>query len=472
MPSAKEIFESQRKLAEMKSALSALQNELYEYANKGQGGTLCDPLEISENSLQVVELKMAVAKAESAMTASHDEIGGKVYRIPAANLLGFDKKIGKLNRKATALGCEEIAYVPYEIEEEKRDELVYLWHYVVLQGSTPMVPGYKFIAALDHTVQEHDGDPLIIKQVPGQDEEVDLNGYRHADARCDHCNKIRSRNTTYLVQETATGKISKVGSSCLRDFTGANDPEKVASYMEYLLEFIEEANGEGDNYGSGRKAYEVATYLTHVACKIRTSGWEARSASSFATADQAWANIYGQGKFNKDGSPQWVDTTDEDAEIAQKSIEWAQGLEGTSEFEGNLKVMAGLKYMPAKGDGIVAYIVQGFVKDESKRVEREAEEARKAAAKPVPVTEDRVEITGAIIKEYTTTNEYGTTEKMTVLDDRGFTVNGTVPSSIYAARLGDRVTFFAKLDLKPTDKYFAWYKRPTKAKIIKEAVND
>lgn len=473
MPSAKEIFESQRKLAEMKSALSALQNELYEYANKGQGGTLCDPLEISENSPQVIELKAAVAKAESAMTASHDEIGGKVYRVPAENYSNFENKVAKLNRRAVKLGCPEITYYIGETEEEIRKvtgpggvqaKRLFVWNYVVLSGSTPMVPGYQFIAALDHTVQSQPGDPVIIKQVPGIEEELDLSDYRHADARCEHCGKLRSRNTTYLVEERNTGKVSKVGSSCLKDFTGANDPHRVAKFLEVLIEFEEETNEEGEDYSHGRQAEEVLTFLTHVAACIRARGWTPKSYGGYPTVNQAEDNIWQYGKTDKKGNPIYVALEDKDTETAKAAIEWAKGLEGQNDFEHNLKTMAGLEYMPKKGKGIVAYIVQGYVKDDTKCREREAEERRKADAEPVK--EGRQTITGAVIKVYDKEYGYDIVHKMTVIDDRGFTVNGSVPSNIFPVEKGDRVNFSATIEPKEGDEHYGWYKRPTKASVI------
>lgn len=469
MPTAKEVFEIQSNLRSAQSKSNEALADAFAAQSSGRTGTLFNPYEAPE----VVALDKVVAEIEASLEVAQKEIGGKVYRVESSRLHEFTKKIEKLNRKAAKLNCDPISFDIVETEEETRKrgetEILYTWNYTVLKGSTPMVPGYEFIAALDHTLQSKDGDPVILKRVPGVDEEIDISDYRYADARCEHCNKLRSRNTTYLVREIATGKISKVGSSCLRDFTGANDPHKVASYMEYLLEFDEESTKDGGDYSSGGRSEPKAVidYLTHVAAKIRESGWSARSSSSFATADQAWQNMADYKKTYK-GQPIYIEVTEEDAEIARKAIEWAKGIEGDSDFDHNLRVMAGLSYMPAKGDGIVAYIVQGYVKDETKRVEREAEEARKAEAEPCPVTEDRIQITGVIVNEYTYDGDYGTVEKMTVLDDRGFQVNGTVPSSLYSARKGDRVTFLAKIKVKSEDAYFAWYKRPTKADLLEK----
>jgi hypothetical protein len=417
-------------------------------------------------------------QAEAALEAQEKALGGKLYRIPAGNTSTFEKKVAKLNRKAAKLNCAEITYRVVETDEEERkvtgeggvsEKRLYVWDYIVLDGSAPKVPGYRFLAALDHTIQEKEGDPVIIKQVPTIEEELDLSAYRTADSRCDHCQRIRSRNTTYLIEKEETGEIFKVGSSCLADFTGTNDPHRVASFLEYLVEFEEGLGEEGEDYSGSRPARLVHQYLTHVAACIRNYGWSPRSMSS-PTADTAWSNIYDYGKRDKRGNLIYVPLKDEDSEIATKAVEWAKSIKGNSDFDHNLRTMANLKYMPKKGDGIVAYIVQGYVKDETKRIEREAEEARKAEQQKnaEPITEGRQEITGRVVNEYEREDQWGSHHKMTVLDDRGFTVNGTVPSSIWKVKKGDRVTFTATVKPKEGDDYYGWYKRPSKAEIIEE----
>jgi hypothetical protein len=230
--SAKEIYENQRKLAQLKGGLQSLEYGLYEEAARNPALGMTDQERVNGHP-DVIKGQREVATLTAEVDQAQEQIGGKVYRVPGENVYDLKKKIGKLNRKAAKLNCPEITYRVVETDEEERkiiaeggveEKRLFIWDYVALKGAAPMVPGYRFIAALDHTVQEKEGDPLIIKQVPTIEEELDLSAYRNADPRCDHCQKIRSRNTTYLIEEIATGKISKVGSSCLSDFTGTNDP--------------------------------------------------------------------------------------------------------------------------------------------------------------------------------------------------------------------------------------------------------
>ena len=95
------------------------------------------------------------------------------------------------------------------------------------------------------------------------------------------------------------------------------------------------------------------------------------------------------------------------------------------------------------------------------------------AAASTPVVEGRQVITGEILSFKFYDNDYGTSLKMTVQDDRGFRVWGTVPSSIVrdlpdslSEAKGMRVTFTATITKADGDDAFGFFKRPTKASII------
>ena len=90
-------------------------------------------------------------------------------------------------------------------------------------------------------------------------------------------------------------------------------------------------------------------------------------------------------------------------------------------------------------------------------------EAERENAEPCPT--GRVEITGTVLKLDSKENDYGTRNVMTVKDDRGFLVWGTVPTRLWPER-GDRVTFTAAIEPSDRDEFFGFYKRPTKAEVI------
>ena len=109
--------------------------------------------------------------------------------------------------------------------------------------------------------------------------------------------------------------------------------------------------------------------------------------------------------------------------------------------------------------------VAAMIRDMERTAERDAQRAAEQAnAKPV-VEGKRVIITGEVVSVKWQENGYGGREVMTVKDDRGFKVWGSVPSSIDAHR-GDRITFTADVEKSDRDDTFGFFKRPTKAELL------
>jgi len=94
--------------------------------------------------------------------------------------------------------------------------------------------------------------------------------------------------------------------------------------------------------------------------------------------------------------------------------------------------------------------------------------ASREAVKPpkAPVPTGRVEVTGTVISTREEWSQYGTQCKALIEDDRGFRLWGNLPSAIYRAEKGDRVTFVAGLTASRDDEFFGFWKRPTKAAFL------
>tara|TARA_R110000744_G_scaffold266581_2_gene380620 strand:+ start:20 stop:691 length:672 start_codon:yes stop_codon:yes gene_type:complete len=97
-------------------------------------------------------------------------------------------------------------------------------------------------------------------------------------------------------------------------------------------------------------------------------------------------------------------------------------------------------------------------------------------AQVVPVTEDRIQFEGKIIKTKWQDNDFGGSIKMLFEDTRGFKLWGTLPSKIentyptFDEVQGLKITFFATVQLSENDKSFGYFKRPTKVEIISEEI--
>lgn len=105
----------------------------------------------------------------------------------------------------------------------------------------------------------------------------------------------------------------------------------------------------------------------------------------------------------------------------------------------------------------------------------EAFAARKAAEalEPVvPVVEGKQQITGEVLSVKTQYNDFGSRLVMTVKDDRGFKVWGSVPASLPNLERGDRVVFSATVEKSDRDESFGFFKRPTKGINLTEKVEE
>lgn len=114
-------------------------------------------------------------------------------------------------------------------------------------------------------------------------------------------------------------------------------------------------------------------------------------------------------------------------------------------------------------------------------IKRKQKEAYDKAEK-IPVTDQRIILTGVIDKIYHKQNEWGGQWRMFFIDDRGFKLNGGVGQSFKEKHFyndeddyhttffenGSRVTFMAKVT-PSNDPKFGFFKRPTQVQLIKDS---
>ena len=101
-----------------------------------------------------------------------------------------------------------------------------------------------------------------------------------------------------------------------------------------------------------------------------------------------------------------------------------------------------------------------------KQAEREAQWAKEKAQSPdVPDSgKDRITISGTVLKVDIYESRFGASWKMTVKDDRGFVVFGSVPNTkngVMDCAKGDHLTFIATVAPSNKDSKFGFFKRPS-----------
>jgi hypothetical protein len=117
------------------------------------------------------------------------------------------------------------------------------------------LPGYRLLGRVDRLP---DGSPIIAR-TPGT-EEVAIPAIESA-GYCDHCQKVRRRNETFLVE--GPDGIRQVGRNCLQDFLGAS-PEALLWWWRWLRDqrsWAEEGLGQGEEWFRLSELLETASQV-------------------------------------------------------------------------------------------------------------------------------------------------------------------------------------------------------------------
>lgn len=447
-----QVYETQQKLRQLEAELSNAYGRYQEQTRKGI--FLVDAHEYTRPEREAMQEQQAIVLAAQAL------VGGPVYRIPAENIDHLKHEIEiKVNKRADKLSLPRVEVIELEQEiiehkkwdHEKNEQVITksIWQYVAIKGETPKIKGYEFVATLQH--EEHGN---IVRQIPVLRQEIreieipDLTEYRTVDPSCDHCGLSRHRKDTYLVFNSETGEIRQVGSNCLGDFLGAADPQRYASYAEYLRDFLAGLNDdwssdEPDYYGPRvEQAFEMREYLASTARMIRANGWAPASASDHPTSTQAWYNLDNYGRSDKYGHPLWIDIEEKDWQLADETLGWARedlaNRDEHNDYEWNLLTALKAKGVTYRTKGIVASAVRAFDRERENKLRHQKQQEKNAVKGYVGTVGERQDFTGLkLVKVHWIEDRYAHYAS----DDQ------TKPLYIFEDAEGNEIKWFSSRDL-------------------------
>lgn len=183
--------------------------------------------------------------------------------VATADMGTVQAKLDKLNKRAIKLGIPEIkievlntymATISSPTMGKQKVEM----NEVKITGTEIVVSDHKFIGTLDRSTME---GSVLVKSAP---RETIPTEYHDAGQTCDHCNYNRFRKSTFILQDTRSGKYLQIGSTCVKDFLG-HSPDSILSYRSLLEEVYDELDKDEESYGSG---YFVNTYMVPDALAI------------------------------------------------------------------------------------------------------------------------------------------------------------------------------------------------------------
>ena len=343
--------------------------------------------------------------------------------IPEWRMDEFKSRFGKLQKKARKLGVAEPKYVVirefnksfshHPITDEKLTfPLIIKFFEIEVQGKPPKFAGWKFVATIEHL-----GEDNIIKTVPGE-EDLSIK-YRHDPNTCDHCHKIRSRKSTYIVRHEDTNEEKRIGSTCIKDFLGHSSPEHVAQMCAYLWNVISESE-DCEGFGGGSFSWSIgaATWLTVTAAIIRTSGWKSRGQAKneeemgmgggAATADIANEYVFGKGK-EAEKLRKEVPLTDDDKRIGEEALAWAKTIDPNtpSDYLHNLLVIAKREEFGIGHLGLASAMVFSYLKEVNRIEEKKRLEKVTGESEFISEVGKRVEMTARVIGVYPKESDWG-----------------------------------------------------------------
>ena len=263
------------------------------------------------------------------------------FTVPALNLSTLTKRLDKLSRKANKYGTAPIGYSigdrvikettiyvdnkPRKIETEFAN--------VVVWGDAPKYGNHTFLAR----VELLDGEN-IVNNIAG----VTLDArFRMMVSECDHCGHKRNRNDVYVFADE-NGKQIAVGRTCLRDFTGCDNPLEIVNRATFLSDIKTACDEESFSFSSGGFGYVISDVLEYAAANIRAHGWISKAMAmnsyddnTMTTADRVFMDL------NPTAKRKPIEVTETDIDLANKTKEYFQKLDMQSDndYINNLRVI-------------------------------------------------------------------------------------------------------------------------------------
>ena len=362
------------------------------------------------------------------------------YTIPTYVLAALQERIIKINKQATRLGTPpaELRTLRTFDKETNIDGVLDITRMAEIEfhmDAPKMTGDWQFVAVIEHT----DAGNMVHVAPDFRDEQFNVGT---ATPTCDHCGTTRQRKQTMLVQDS-NGQRMRVGGNCLRDFLGHSVPN-VWSIWALFDEMIDELDHVINTCNPAFNTWRAFT----IACELWTSnGFQPTSFGADSTATKV--NDVMQGKVK-------LSISEQAQQVARDAYDWLHSNEDNSDYMQNLRVA--LELRDRRHLGLVVSLPNTYMK----HLQREQARAAEAKIVRTDCVLGKQTITGTVTKCYVKETDFGSRRVMVVLDDRGFSVWGTVPSAISFVKVGDWVQFNATVEASD-DSTFGFFKRPTKA---------
>lgn len=406
----------------------------------------------------------------------------RIYKVPEQNHAILLDRIKRLQRRALKLGSTAITvtnvghedHPAYRVGSMEGAKTVYLapgqdpitkwgvngfmylgfsrrYFLLTVDGTAPKLNDWAFVGAID-IVRDDEFKVVgnMVRTIPGLEMPVE---YRTSDPHCDHCGVDRRWKNTFVVKHP-DGTHKQVGRQCLRDFTGHNSPEAVASMAEVLIsygELLDSAEDEGWELGGGRgiHRYNLEAILTTVATIVRLDGWKPKAFMERSTAATLSWFVNARGNEAAKAKIRY-EASEFDRQTAKETLDWLISLnekDRKSDYESNLAVIALAGIVEDKMFGFVASAVPSYLRT---RDRLEAIKHEKVISQYVGEEKKRMEAVLTLVTFKYIENDFGTKTMMKFRDEAGNVIMWWATSDV-AMACGTKIK--AKFTIKKHDEY-------------------
>jgi len=348
----------------------------------------------------------------------------------------------------------------------------YKWF--TIDAEIPKMNGYSFVGSYYSEVDKEGKDIYFFKSLP--DVEVPEKYFYIKDKICDHCNTKRDRKKLYLFKHE-DGDFKVIGSTCLKDYTGHDDPDRLVKLVDHLINntaYDPFARGPDPDFWTDpdiprmsrgrphspiyvdvRDALAIASAIIDVKGFVSMASLDEEPSTSIYlryyltdySSVEYVGTAWGSEIKEKRHITELIDITDKNYETADRLIDLIKK-SPTNNYMINVKRIIDAGHVSF--DRNLPTLIGSFklIEKDNKRIleEKVKREKAKAKASLPDVEEGRYEISGVI--ELATVKSYSISDwnsvktiKVKIIDDLGREYYGSMPS-----KLIDNATDFYKKD--------------------------
>ena len=299
------------------------------------------------------------------------------FIVPAHRLDTLLPRLNKLVKKANKYGNEPIGYTVGEKQITKKlianhgnnpETILVETVAVTVWGNAPKYGNYTFAAKV-----ELFGEENIVHNMAN----IDLDPrFRTMVSTCDHCGHNRVRNNVFVFVD-GNGKQLAVGSSCLHDFTGCDNPLEIANRATFASDVKDICDDEESAYyGSfGEYNFKAIDILQSAAANIRNNGWISKTVGIerdiMPTADYVVKDMLPNGKWKP------CEIIACDIEQAQMVLDYFRNAANfKNDYLNNIRVILKQDYVAHRHLALVASGVQYLIKEQSKKIEADKTQSK------------------------------------------------------------------------------------------------